>query len=279
MADQVQYYGTGRRKSSVARVFLRPGSGKFQVNGRELEQYFLTQAQRVEVKQPLVTSETTATFDISANVSGGGINGQAGALKMGIARALLIFTLLSAAVNLAQPGAIVSLLPDYLVLAFFCVTLYYKERLVFFDLLIKRGAFFALALVGLTLFFVAGPSVYDRLPQDWSRAWIIALLLTPFFLIGPWIYRRLAEGIDRVWLRRPYSAAEAERQFTRDVQVSLTEQDLQSRARESLRRHAARQVAPLRLEGGPGRIGREDDDPAAGEVGAEEEVGQGGSGR
>jgi small subunit ribosomal protein S9 len=91
MADQVQYYGTGRRKSSVARVFLRPGSGKFQVNGRELEQYFLTQAQRVEVKQPLVTSETTATFDISANVSGGGINGQAGALKMGIARALLIF--------------------------------------------------------------------------------------------------------------------------------------------------------------------------------------------
>ena len=93
MADQVQYYGTGRRKSSVARVFLRPGSGKFQVNGRELEQYFLTQAQRVEVKQPLVTSETTATFDISANVSGGGINGQAGALKMGIARALLIFNI------------------------------------------------------------------------------------------------------------------------------------------------------------------------------------------
>ena len=93
MADQVQYYGTGRRKSSVARVFLRPGNGKFQVNGRELEQYFLTQAQRVEVKQPLVTSETTATFDISANVSGGGINGQAGALKMGIARALLIFNI------------------------------------------------------------------------------------------------------------------------------------------------------------------------------------------
>jgi small subunit ribosomal protein S9 len=91
MADQVQYYGTGRRKSSVARVFLRPGSGKFRVNGRELEQYFLTQAQRVEVKQPLVTSETTATFDIQANVSGGGINGQAGALKMGIARALLVF--------------------------------------------------------------------------------------------------------------------------------------------------------------------------------------------
>lgn len=91
MADQVQYYGTGRRKSSVARVFLRPGGGKFQVNGRELDQYFLTQAQRVEVRQPLVVSETAATFDIQANVSGGGINGQAGALKMGIARALLEF--------------------------------------------------------------------------------------------------------------------------------------------------------------------------------------------
>jgi small subunit ribosomal protein S9 len=91
MADQVQYYGTGRRKSSVARVFLRPGSGKFEVNGRELDKYFLTEAQRVEIKQPLVTSETTSTFDIRANVSGGGINGQAGALKMGIARALLEF--------------------------------------------------------------------------------------------------------------------------------------------------------------------------------------------
>jgi small subunit ribosomal protein S9 len=91
MAEQVQYYGTGRRKSSVARVFLRPGSGKFQVNDRELDKYFLTDAQRVVVKQPLVTSETVSTFDIHANVSGGGINGQAGALRMGIARALLEF--------------------------------------------------------------------------------------------------------------------------------------------------------------------------------------------
>ena len=91
MADQVQYYGTGRRKSSVARVFLRPGSGKFTVNGREFDKYFLTDAQRVEIRQPLVVSETTSTFDIQANVDGGGINGQAGALKMGIARALLEF--------------------------------------------------------------------------------------------------------------------------------------------------------------------------------------------
>jgi small subunit ribosomal protein S9 len=91
MAEQVHYYGTGRRKSSVARVFLRPGSGKFQVNGRDFDKYFLTEAQRVEIKQPLVTSETSSTFDIQANVSGGGVNGQAGALKMGIARALLEF--------------------------------------------------------------------------------------------------------------------------------------------------------------------------------------------
>jgi len=93
MAEQVQYYGTGRRKSSVARVFLRPGDGKFAVNGREFDKYFLTEAQRVEVKQPLVISETTGTFNITANVSGGGINGQAGALRLGISRALLEFNI------------------------------------------------------------------------------------------------------------------------------------------------------------------------------------------
>lgn len=93
MAETVQYYGTGRRKSSVARVFLRPGSGSFQVNGRPFDQYFSTDAQRVEVRQPLVTTETTSTFDVLANVCGGGVNGQAGALRMGIARALLEFNI------------------------------------------------------------------------------------------------------------------------------------------------------------------------------------------
>src|SRR6266513_2427973 len=93
MAELVQYYGTGRRKSSIARVFLRPGSGKFVVNGRPFEQYFVTEAQRVEVRQPLVTSETTSTFDVVSSVSGGGVIGQAGALKMGIARALLEFNI------------------------------------------------------------------------------------------------------------------------------------------------------------------------------------------
>ena len=91
MADTVEYYGTGRRKSSVARVFLRPGSGAFRVNNKPFEEYFVTDTQRIVAKQPLVTSETTGTFDIVATCSGGGVNGQAGAVKMGIARALLHF--------------------------------------------------------------------------------------------------------------------------------------------------------------------------------------------
>ncbi len=93
MADLVQYYGTGRRKSSVARVFLRPGGGDFQVNGRPFEQYFVTAAQRTTAKQPLLSTETASNFNVVANVSGGGVNGQAGALKLGIARALMEFNL------------------------------------------------------------------------------------------------------------------------------------------------------------------------------------------
>ena len=91
MAEMVQYYGTGRRKSSVARVFLRPGSGEFTVNGRAFDQYFVTDSQRGAAKQPLLSSETVATFNVVANVSGGGVNGQADAVRMGIARALLEF--------------------------------------------------------------------------------------------------------------------------------------------------------------------------------------------
>lgn|SRR5690348_7113410 len=93
MAEQVEYYGTGRRKESIARVFLRPGNGEFRVNGRPFEQYFVTEAQRIAAKQPLVTSETASSFNVVARVSGGGVNGQAGAVKMGIARALLRFNL------------------------------------------------------------------------------------------------------------------------------------------------------------------------------------------
>jgi small subunit ribosomal protein S9 len=93
MADLVQYYGTGRRKSAVARVFLRPGSGEFKVNGRPFEQYFVTEAQRVSAKQPLATTEMAAAFNVLARVSGGGVNGQADAVRLGIARALMQFNI------------------------------------------------------------------------------------------------------------------------------------------------------------------------------------------
>jgi small subunit ribosomal protein S9 len=91
MADLVQYYGTGRRKSSVARVFLRPGSGKFTVNGKPMDEYFVTDAQRIIAKQSLVLTETAQSFDVVANCSGGGVTAQSGAVRMGIARALQEF--------------------------------------------------------------------------------------------------------------------------------------------------------------------------------------------
>jgi len=91
MAELVQYYGTGRRKSAVARVFLRPGSGEFKVNGKGYEEYFVTEAQRQSAKSPLVLTETISTFNVVATVSGGGVNGQADAVRMGLARALQEF--------------------------------------------------------------------------------------------------------------------------------------------------------------------------------------------
>ncbi|MBV9085958.1 MAG: 30S ribosomal protein S9, partial [Acidobacteriaceae bacterium] len=91
MAELVQYYGTGRRKSSIARVYLRPGDGTVTVNGRPFDQYFVTEAQRRLARQPLKVAENAPSFNIIANVRGGGVNGQAGALKLGIARALLEF--------------------------------------------------------------------------------------------------------------------------------------------------------------------------------------------
>jgi small subunit ribosomal protein S9 len=91
MADLVQYYGTGRRKTAVARVFLRPGSGDFKVNGLPFDKYFVTESQRASAKQSLVSTESAARFNVLANVSGGGVNGQADAVKLGIARALMLF--------------------------------------------------------------------------------------------------------------------------------------------------------------------------------------------
>ncbi len=91
MADLVQYYGTGRRKTAVARVFLRPGSGEFKVNGKAFDEYFVTESQRASAKRPLFSTESVSTFNVLANVSGGGVAGQADAVRLGIARALMQF--------------------------------------------------------------------------------------------------------------------------------------------------------------------------------------------
>jgi len=83
------YYGTGRRKSAVARVFLKPGKGEFIVNGKPVDQFFGRETGRMIVRQPLDNTKNLSSFDISVNVYGGGENGQAGAVRHGIARALI----------------------------------------------------------------------------------------------------------------------------------------------------------------------------------------------
>jgi small subunit ribosomal protein S9 len=93
MAELIQYYGTGRRKSAIARVYLRPGSGEFKINGRAFEEYFVTPSQQSAAKQPLVSVEMATTFNVVARVTGGGVNGQADAVKLGIARALMVFNI------------------------------------------------------------------------------------------------------------------------------------------------------------------------------------------
>ena len=93
MAAAVQYYGTGRRKTSTARVFLRPGSGTLTINRRKFEEFFPTEALRTQIKTPLVLTETADKFDVLATVAGGGVSGQAGAVRLGIARALVTYNL------------------------------------------------------------------------------------------------------------------------------------------------------------------------------------------
>lgn len=84
-----RYYGTGRRKSSVARVYLLPGTGKITINKRDIDEYFGLETLKLIVKQPLELTETLGSFDIKVNVRGGGYTGQAGAIRHGISRALL----------------------------------------------------------------------------------------------------------------------------------------------------------------------------------------------
>ena len=89
----VQYYGTGRRKTSTARVFLLPGTGAIKINYRAFDAFFPTAALRTEIRQPLLVTETADKFDILATVAGGGVSGQAGAVRLGIARALVEYNL------------------------------------------------------------------------------------------------------------------------------------------------------------------------------------------
>ncbi len=89
--DLVQYYGTGRRKTAIARVFLRPGTGEWKVNGKKFEEHFVTEQQRVSAKRTLVVAELGASFNVVTTVKGGGVSAQADAVKMGIARALVEF--------------------------------------------------------------------------------------------------------------------------------------------------------------------------------------------
>jgi small subunit ribosomal protein S9 len=91
MAPQQQYYGTGRRKSAVARVFLRPGKGQIVVNGKPVDDFFSRETGRMIVRQPLTLANHLGTFDISVNVQGGGESGQAGAVRHGITRALISY--------------------------------------------------------------------------------------------------------------------------------------------------------------------------------------------
>ena len=87
----IEYYATGRRKTSTARVFLRPGKGDITINHREFANYFPTDQLRTVVRRPLMLTETGEKFDILATVAGGGVNGQAGAIRLGISRALVEF--------------------------------------------------------------------------------------------------------------------------------------------------------------------------------------------
>jgi len=89
MTETVQYYGTGRRKTSVARVYLRPGTGQIQINKRSLTEYFHRESLRNTLMEPLKITETLEDFDIYVNVKGGGLSGQAGAVRHGISRGLL----------------------------------------------------------------------------------------------------------------------------------------------------------------------------------------------
>jgi two-component sensor histidine kinase len=137
---------------------------------------------------------------------------------------LMILFMACAGVSLSGFGAALSSLPDYLLLIFFGVTLYYRERLVFFDALVKGGVFLATGLAIVTLWV----SIADRSPAMLTAGFLLC------WLTAPWAYRRIEAVIDRVWLRRAWPPAEAERRFAAAVQAAASENELREQAAGSL---------------------------------------------
>lgn len=139
-------------------------------------------------------------------------------------RATLFLMTLCAATSLAGWGVLVGQTPDYLVLAFFAVTLYYRERLVFFDVLVKGGAFLAVGMAALMLLLTMAP----------AEEWVYGAVALGFWVGGAALYPILVRAIDRRWLRRAYAAADAERQFLAVTQGAADEEDLAHRAAATL---------------------------------------------
>jgi two-component sensor histidine kinase len=140
-------------------------------------------------------------------------------------RILLSLMVVVTITDLFDPSVITSLAPDYLVLSIFCVTLYYRERIVFFDLLIKRGAFLCCSMAA-TAFLLSAAQIPDRL--------MLTLILSPLLLVAPWADATLGRWLDRIFLRRRYSPDQAERLFTSELQLPATESDFRATAERCL---------------------------------------------
>jgi two-component sensor histidine kinase len=141
--------------------------------------------------------------------------------------------LLSAGAAFASDNPIFALLPDYVLLLFFAVRLYYTERLTFFDTFVRGGSFFAVGVTLIALLLQAIPSFANVFATDWTHACLAILALMPIWIVGPFLYRRVARWMDYM-LGRKYSAIEAERLFMQAAQAGMSEAQLQSAAEQSL---------------------------------------------
>ena len=149
---------------------------------------------------------------------------------------LVVFALLlsSAVVAIVNDNPIFRIAPDYLLLLFFAVRLYYTERLAFFDVFLKGGSFVAAGAMLVTLVLLALPVSRNALGGDWIRSWLVALALMPVWLMGPPLYQRLSRWIDHA-LDRKYSSIEAERLFMQEAQASTSAEQLLDLANQCLR--------------------------------------------